>query len=66
MASSLFLKTSQALYSSGPASLLLAYLLMGSVSIAMLVPTRLNLQLMVDFTWGNGLLITSAWGVYYA
>ena len=37
MASSLFIASGEVLYTSGPVSILLAYILMGSVSWAMLV-----------------------------
>jgi amino acid permease len=52
MASHLFISSGTALYESGPVSLLLAYLLMGSVAFAMLVSAFVQPGVdRVDVTW---------------
>jgi len=50
MASSLFITSGKVLYTSGPVSILLAYMLMGSVSWAMLViPSSVGVHMVVEF-----------------
>jgi hypothetical protein len=65
MASSLFLQMCRVLFVSGPVSMLLANILMGSVAWAMLVTTLLCDLIKVDFTWRNDIAVTSPWGFHH-
>jgi len=47
MASSLFITSGKVLYTSGPVSLLLAYILMGTVAFAMLVLSLMQRETML-------------------
>jgi hypothetical protein len=58
MASSLLVNSAKGLYHGGPVSLLMAYILMGSVAWAMLVLSRSQLINRVDFAGRNGFLVT--------
>lgn len=59
LASSLFLQMGRVLFISGPVSMLLANILMGTVAWAMLVVTSGMLWLRVDFTWRNDFVVAS-------
>jgi hypothetical protein len=59
-------QTGQELYQVGPVSLLLAYIVVGTVIYAVMVLPASNARLTIDYPWGNGGIFAYSWCFLHA